>query len=54
MAGFWYSISYIPFARKMIVSFLKRTICKPCADVYDQSREATGGEKKGFSFLEDK
>mmetsp|Transcript_11628 Transcript_11628/g.17468 ORF Transcript_11628/g.17468 Transcript_11628/m.17468 type:complete len:188 (-) Transcript_11628:42-605(-) len=51
LAAFWYSISYIPFARKMVIAFLKRTICKPCFDVYEESKG--GSTSKGFSFLPD-
>lgn len=35
-AGFWYGMSYVPFGRKMVITFLRSTICKPCAQVYDQ------------------
>ena len=52
LAAFWYSISYIPFGRKMVIAFLKRTICKPCFDLYSESGGGGGG-KKGFDFLPD-
>jgi hypothetical protein len=36
-ASIWYSASYIPFGRKIILACLKRTICKPCADASEAS-----------------
>lgn len=36
-AAFWYSISYIPFGRKMFIGCMKRTVCKPCADLQAES-----------------
>lgn len=32
LAGIWYTASYIPFAQKIIISFFKNTLCKPCFD----------------------
>lgn len=41
MAGFWYAISYIPFARKMVGAVLRRTqACVPCFYVYDNVQES--------------
>lgn len=38
-AGIWYSASFIPFGRKMILGCLKSTICKPCWDVYESTQK---------------
>jgi hypothetical protein len=38
LAAVWYSISYIPFGRKMVITCMKKTICKPCFDVYEESK----------------
>ena len=47
-AGIWYSASYIPFGRKIIIAFLRRTICKPCFEAYDQIKgESSGGNSNG-------
>lgn len=32
LAGIWYTLSYIPFAQKMVIMFFKNTLCKPCCD----------------------
>lgn len=61
LAGTWYAISYIPFGRKIVVAFLRRTICKPCFQVYDDLRgqhgstSGSGGvmSMKGFSALQE-
>ncbi len=61
LAGTWYAISYIPFARKMVVTFLRRSpICKPCFQIYDDVQGQhgnTGGggvmSMKGFSVLKE-
>lgn len=42
-AAFWYSLSFIPFGRKMFIGCMKRTVCKPCADLQNES----GGGGKG-------
>ena len=47
MAATWYAISYIPFGRKMVIAFLRRTICKPCFAVYDSVKGSGGGGAKG-------
>lgn len=40
VAGAWYSISYIPFARKIVLNFLRACgICFPCFYVSDQCHE---------------
>ena len=43
MAASWYAISYIPFGRKIVIAFLRRTICKPCFQVYDSVKGSEGG-----------
>lgn len=53
LAAIWYSLSYVPFGRKMVIALLKRTICKPCFDVYEEAKGKGGGGKKGFDFLPD-
>ena len=35
MAATWYALSYVPFGRKVVISFLRKTICKPCFQIYD-------------------
>mmetsp|Transcript_77298 Transcript_77298/g.151662 ORF Transcript_77298/g.151662 Transcript_77298/m.151662 type:complete len:233 (+) Transcript_77298:90-788(+) len=36
MAGAWYSLSYVPFGRKIFMAFLRKTgACMPCFYVYD-------------------
>lgn len=47
MAASWYAISYIPFGRKIVIAFLRRTICKPCFQVYDSVKGTQGGGKAG-------
>ena len=32
LAGIWYTLSYIPFAQKVVIMFFKNTLCKPCCD----------------------
>lgn len=61
IAATWYGISYIPFARKMVISFMRRSpICKPCFQVYDDVKgqhgnTGTGGvmSMKGFTALQE-
>jgi hypothetical protein len=67
LAALWYSISYIPFARKIVISILRRSPCGPCFDAFDQAKgsiqNATGGgnnnnsggfmNKRGFTLLND-
>lgn len=43
LAAIWYGASYIPFGRKIIITFLRNTICKPCAVVYDATVGGGGG-----------
>lgn len=39
MAALWYSLSYVPFGRKIFMSFLRKTgACMPCFYVYDQCK----------------
>lgn len=42
LAGLWYSISYIPFARKFILGMARRGPCKPCFELSDQMKESMG------------
>lgn len=67
LAALWYSISYIPFARKMVIAGLRRTPCGPCIEAMDQAKAAVnestasaqksssggGMSMKGFTFLKD-
>jgi hypothetical protein len=40
IAGAWYSISFIPFGRKIVLSFLRATgVCFPCFYVSDNVQE---------------
>ena len=34
LAGIWYTLSYIPFAQRMVIMFFKNTLCKPCFDAF--------------------
>ena len=43
-AAFWYSISFIPFGRKVFIGCMKRTVCKPCADLQAESSGSGGGK----------
>lgn len=43
LAGIWYAASYIPYGRKMIIAFLRRTICVPCCEAYDSMK---GGQSQ--------
>jgi hypothetical protein len=68
-AALWYSISYIPFARQLVISVLRRSPCGPLIEAIDQVKgaaaEATSsGQKnntsnkggmnmKGFTLLND-
>jgi len=41
LAGTWYSISYIPFGRKIVLQFFRATgVCFPCFFVSDKVQEA--------------
>lgn len=42
-AGVWYAASYIPYGRKMILAFLRRTCCGPCFEAYDGMKGSGGG-----------
>ena len=59
VAAVWYSISFIPFARKIVIQMLRSTgICRPCFDVYDQMKVGGGesaptGAKGRFTALND-
>lgn len=47
LAAVWYSISYIPFGRKIVIAFFRRTgVCMPCFYVYDQAKEGYEKTKK--------
>lgn len=40
LAGTWYSISYIPFGRKIVLTFFRSTgVCFPCFFVHDSTKE---------------
>ena len=41
LAASWYALSYVPFGRKMVITFFKRTCCKPCCDAYEGSTATT-------------
>lgn len=53
LAALWYSISYIPFARKIIIGYLRRGPLGPCFDAVDQVKasmsegESSGGNSSG-------
>lgn len=55
VAGTWYYISYIPFARKMAISIMRRGPCKPCFEAYDDAKGSIGGGggKGGFTVLQE-
>jgi hypothetical protein len=40
LAGVWYAASFIPYGRKMILAFLRKTCCGPCFDAYDEIVES--------------
>lgn len=46
LVALWYSISYIPFARKMIIAYLRRGPCQPCFQMYDEARSSLGLDKQ--------
>lgn len=38
-AALWYTLSYVPFGRKIFMAFLRKTgACMPCFYVYDQCK----------------
>ena len=49
MAATWYALSYIPFGRKVVIMFFRRTICKPCCLAYDSVKGGGGGGAGGGS-----
>lgn len=50
LAATWYSISYIPFGRKMVCSYFRSTgLCMPCFYVSDSIAEARKGGGGGGS-----
>ncbi len=50
IAGAWYSISYIPFGRKIVLSFLRATgVCFPCFYVSDNVQECYAKNVKSSS-----
>jgi general stress protein CsbA len=68
LAALWYSISYIPFARKIVIGILRRSPCGPLFDAVDQAKgsiaNATSSgnnstnnsgfmSKRGFTLLND-
>lgn len=48
-AGAWYSISYIPFARKIVIEFCRNTCCKPCCDAYDTMKQSASSQGNNTS-----
>jgi hypothetical protein len=41
LAAIWYSLSFVPFGRKIVLKFLRKIgICFPCFYVYDSATEA--------------
>jgi hypothetical protein len=47
LAAIWYSISYIPFGRKIALQFLRQIgICMPCFFVYDSVQDARKDKSK--------
>jgi hypothetical protein len=59
LAALWYSISFIPFARKMVIAMARRSPCKPLFEAFDSVKPAgssgggASGGSKGFTFLAD-
>mmetsp|Transcript_13812 Transcript_13812/g.18886 ORF Transcript_13812/g.18886 Transcript_13812/m.18886 type:complete len:205 (-) Transcript_13812:157-771(-) len=52
LAATWYSISYIPFGRKMVCTFFRSTgLCMPCFYVSDSIAEARKGGSSGGSSV---
>lgn len=50
LAALWYTISYIPFGRKMALAFLRQIgICMPCFFVYDSIKESMDKNKSSSS-----
>eukprot|EP01039_Chlorochromonas_danica_P008928 gene8928-9849_t len=45
LAALWYTISFIPFARKMFIAFLRRSPCGPLIQAVDDAKEAMGFKK---------
>ena len=50
MAATWYALSYVPFGRKVVISFLRKTICKPCFQIYDARRANSGSSTSNNSL----
>jgi hypothetical protein len=46
-AASWYALSYIPFGRKMVIAFFRRTLCKPCCDAADAVKASRAGGSSG-------
>jgi hypothetical protein len=44
-AAVWYSASYIPYGRKMIISCFKNTCCRPCKDMFKDGDNGGGDDK---------
>lgn len=39
LAALWYTLSYVPFGRKIFMAFLRKTgACMPCFYIYDQGK----------------
>lgn len=49
LAGVWYAASFIPYGRKIILTFLRNTCCGPCFEAYDSVAGGGGsGSSGGF------
>ena len=47
LAALWYSISFIPFGRKIVCKFFRSTgACMPCFYVYDSTKEVYDNNTK--------
>ena len=51
LAGIWYAASYIPYGRKMILAFLRKTCCGPCFEAYDAAVADSGGGGSGGNYF---
>lgn len=50
LAGMWYTLSYIPFGRKIVLTFLRSTgVCYPCFATSDAAQEACKNMKGSSS-----
>ena len=42
-AAIWYSVSYIPFGRKMLLGCLRNTVCYPCKEMMQDEESGNRG-----------